>query len=147
MDTKFTKYFNNAAKWAEKYMGSTEYNTHCLAFVEDAYEQSNNLEIFGGSTAKESADEYEANKNTDMPALGSFVFYNCSGILNGEYKNWGHVGLYLGNGEVIHAWDKVRKDNYIEIQNLTTHPGWTKLEYIGWVPVERIFLGYIDRAE
>jgi len=37
----------------------------CLAFVEDALERSNEIEIFGGDTAKESADLYEyANRYT-----------------------------------------------------------------------------------
>jgi len=33
-----------------------------LAFAEDALERSNNIEIFGGDSAKKSADLYEAYK-------------------------------------------------------------------------------------
>lgn len=142
MNGDFSKYIDNAIRWAQERLGSTDYRFLCLAFLEDAYERSNQVEIFGGSSAKESADEYGAKNNTGGPPLGAFVFYDCSGVIAGEEKNWGHVGLYLGEGLVIHAWDKVRIDNYLDVQNLSTAPGWSKPQYIGWAPVERIFLGY-----
>lgn len=117
----------------------------CLAFVEDAYEQSNNVEIFCGDNARESADQYEAYKNDGFPPVGAFVFYDTSGSISGEYKNYGHVALHIGNGNIIHAWDNIRIDNYLDVENLSPAPGWTKLKYIGWVLVERIFQGYIKK--
>ena len=84
--------------------------TRCLAFVEDAYEESNHVEIFGGSSAQESADEYGAAQNRGEPPIGAFVFYACAGPVGDEIKNWGHVGLCIGEGKVIHAWDTVRID-------------------------------------
>lgn len=142
MEENHNKYADNAIKWAKGHLNSKEYCYRCLAFVEDALERSNNIEIFGGDTAKESADLYEAHKHTDMPPKGSFVFYDCFGTINNEYKNWGHVGLSIGNGEIIHAWDKVRIDNYLDIEKLITAPGWVKPKLIGWVPLERVMLGF-----
>ena len=142
MDNEFAIYIERAIKWAKERLDSSEYTFKCLAFVEDAYEKGNNLEIFGGSSAKESADEYEAGNNTGVPPIGAFVFYDCFGTLFSEYKNYGHVGLHIGDGNVIHAWDRVRIDNYMEIENFTSAPGWTKPKFIGWSPVERIFIGY-----
>lgn len=138
---------NNAIEWAKNYLNSKEYTYLCLAFVEDALEKSNNIEIFGGYTAKESADRYKAYEHIDIPPEGAFVFYDCSGPINDEYKNWGHVGLSIGNGEVIHAWDRVRIDNYLEMENLVTAPGWGKPKYIGWVPLERIMVGHKNVEE
>jgi hypothetical protein len=147
MNDEFNRYVKNAMSWAERQLGSTAYPFLCLAFVENAYEQSNQVEIFGGSSAKESAEEYEAHQNTEsLPPLGAFVFYDCWGVLNDAYKNWGHVGLSVGEGQVVHAWDVVRLDNYLEVQSLTPAVGWTQPQYIGWVPVERIFRGYRKRA-
>lgn len=143
---EFTHFTENAIRWAKGQLGSDEYPFKCLAFVEDAYEKSNNVEIFGGSTAKESADEYGVSKESGFPPVGAFAFYDCSGPLSGDYKNWGHVGLSLGDGDVIHAWNKIRIDNYLEIEDLTPAQGWTKPKYIGWVPVERIFKGYRKHA-
>ncbi|MBT2759208.1 C40 family peptidase [Mesobacillus foraminis] len=142
MNKNFDEYIHNAIKWAKGHLNSKDYCFICLAFVEDALERSNNIEIFGGNTAKESADLYGAYKHSGMPPKGTFVFYDCIGEINGVRKNWGHVGLSIGNGEVIHAWDKVRIDPYLEVEMLTAAPGWEKPKLIGWVPLERIMLGF-----
>ena len=142
MTTEFETYIANAIRWAQEHLGSTEFTGRCLAFVEDVYEQSNRVEIFGGSSAQESADEYGAAQNRGEPPLGSFVFYACAGLVEDEIKNWGHVGLQIGEGKVIHAWDKVRIDHYLAVQELTPPPGWTAPQFIGWAPIERIFVGY-----
>lgn len=139
---EISRYIENAVKWAKERLGSQEYRFRCLAFVEDAYEISNNVEIFGGDTAKESADMYGVTMQEGVPPAGVFVFYDCWGTLKGRHKNWGHVGLSTGDGNVIHAWDKVRMDNYLEVEKLVPAPGWTKPQYISWAPVERIFQGY-----
>ncbi len=141
MRSEFDRYVENAIQWARERVGLKEYRFRCLAFVEDAYEQSNGVEIFGGSTAKESAEEYEAKKHAGLPEPGAFVFYDSFGTLNGEYKNWGHVGLHAGKGVVIHAWNRIRSDDYLEMESLMPAPGWTKMQYIGWAPVERILRG------
>ena len=58
--------------------------------------------------------------------------------------NWGHCGICLGEGRVIHAWDIVRIDDYLKIENLTSivgeHP-----KYIGWVPIARVLLQKSDK--
>jgi hypothetical protein len=143
MSDKFEIYVANAVNWATAHMGSKDYPFRCLAFVEDAYENSNRIEIFGGSSARESADDYGVLFNIErLPPLGAFVFYDCFGSLQGEYKNWGHVGLCVGHEQVVHAWNQVRLDHYLAVQQLTPTPGWTKPVFIGWAPVERILVGY-----
>ncbi|MFS0714814.1 hypothetical protein ABC195_13115 [Microbacterium sp. 2P01SA-2] len=37
----------------------------------------------------------------------------------------GHVGLSLGDGLVIHAWDRVRIDDHRRLEALRPAPGWT----------------------
>ena len=123
MNTEFETYIANAIRWAQEHLGATEYARRCLAFVEDAYEESNHVEIFGGSSAQESADEYGAAQNRGEPPIGAFVFYACSGPIRDEIKDWGHVGLCIGEGKVIHAWDKVRIEDYLDVQNLTPAAG------------------------
>ncbi|HNW81783.1 MAG TPA: CHAP domain-containing protein [bacterium] len=140
---EYKEYIENAIEWAKKHIGVEEYKYQCLGFVEDCYEQGNNVEIFGGDTAKESADFYEANKNKETPPpVGSFVFYDSSGNINGIYKNWGHVGICIGDGKIVHTWNVIREDNYLDVQNLKPGSGWNQPQYIGWAPVERIFQGY-----
>lgn len=147
MDDDFPLYVANAITWAKAHLGSTDYALRCLAFVEDAYEQSNHVEIFGGSSAQESAVEYGAAQNADAPPpLGAFVFYTCGGLVGGEHQDWGHVGLYIGQGQVIHVWDMVRIDTYMDVEKLAPAPAWTQPHYVGWSPVERIFYGYRRKA-
>ncbi|CAM5326679.1 hypothetical protein SGLAM104S_03580 [Streptomyces glaucescens] len=107
---------DNAIAWARNRLGTTSYTSRCLAFVEDAYERSNRLEVFAGDFAAESAELYAARDNTGVPPAGAFVFYDTTGTLFGRRRNWGHVGLSLGDGRVVHAWDRVRIDPYVEIQ-------------------------------
>lgn len=142
----FGAYVENAVKWALETLGSEEYRFRCLAFVEEAYEKGNGIEIFGGSTAMESAVEYGVGTDSAIPPRGVFVFYDCSGPIEGEIRNWGHVGLSLGEGKVVHAWDRVRSDHFLEVEKLAGAPGWTSPRCIGWVPVDRIMKGHIRNA-
>jgi len=132
----------NTIAWAKKYLGSKDYQLRCLAFIEDSLERSNSIEIFGGCSAKESAVLYAAHENTGIPPKGVFVFYDCSGVVDDEHVDWGHCGLSLGDGKVIHAWDVVRIDNYLEVEYLSVAPSWNQPQYIGWVPLERVLVGY-----
>ena len=134
-------YGQNAIRWAKGQLDSTAYSTRCLAFVEDAIERANGLEMFGGDYAAESARLYDAAANSSEPPFGALVFYDTVGELFGSRRNWGHVGLGLGGGEVIHAWDKVRIDDYRQLASLTPAPGWEPLGFVGWVPMTRALEG------
>ncbi|MEA4907536.1 MAG: NlpC/P60 family protein [Anaerolineaceae bacterium] len=105
-------------------MGSAEYPFRCYAFVEDAYEHGGHIELDGqGATAREAAEAYGTQPGS--PPRGSYVFYDCAGELGGQYRHWGHVGLALGDGQVIHAWNRVRIDAVHAIEALEPAPGWT----------------------
>jgi len=45
---KFDKEIENAIAWARNYLNSEDYQLRCLGFVEDAYERSNGIEMWGG---------------------------------------------------------------------------------------------------
>ena len=127
----------NMIRRAKDQLGSSDYAGWCLSFIEDALEKSNGIEIFGGDSAKESALLYADGTRQGEPERGTFVFYDC--ICQGPDGpvNWGHCGISLGDGRIIHAWDTVRGDDYQEIEALTTLSG-DHPKYIGWVPVERV---------
>ncbi|WP_125776805.1 NlpC/P60 family protein [Antribacter gilvus] len=146
MEHDWQRYIDNAVAWAHAALGSTAYTTRCLAFVEDAYERSNEVEVFGGDSARESAELYAAHESSGEPPRGAFVFYDNTGELLGTRQNWGHVGLSLGDGLVIHAWDRVRLDSYLAVQDLAGPPGWDSPRLVGWTPVERIFEGSRPRV-
>lgn len=71
------------------------------------------------------------------PERGAFVFYDCvCGSAEGPV-NWGHCGIGLGDGDVIHAWDAVRVDNRRDIEQMTALSG-DHPRYLGWAPLERV---------
>lgn len=127
----------NMIRWAEDRLGETQYAGWCLSFIEDALEIPNGIEIFGGDSAKESALLYADAMRQGEPEHAAFVFYDC--ICNSEQGpvNWGHCGISLGNGNVIHAWDVVRINNYLDIERMTALSG-DHPRYIGWVPIKRV---------
>lgn len=139
------KYAEAAVRWAMAQIGSADFFTLCLKFVEDAYETANPIVLDGYSTAKEAAEGYGTHSESEPP-LGSLVFYDCWGTIGGVRKNWGHVGLATGDGRVIHAWGTVRVDGYREVEALSGGEGWTSPEYIGWTPVARVLEGMTLRS-
>jgi len=128
--------------WALGKLGSTDYLLRCLAFVEDAYERANNIEVFGGDSAAESAEQYGTVLEPELAPRGALVFYDCFGTIHGEYRNWGHVGISLGDGNVIHSWQEVRVDQFMAVEKLRPAEGWTAPRYISWTPVERFLAGH-----
>ena len=136
-DSNISTLIDNMISWAESRLGITDYAGWCLSFIEDALEMSNGIEIFGGDSAKESCEMYSDALRTDIPEKGAFVFYDCLCPSENGPVNWGHCGIALGDGRVIHAWDKVRIDDYRAIEKLTALTG-DHPKHIGWVPVVRV---------
>ena len=127
----------NMICWADSRLGKAEYIGWCLDFIEDALEQSNGIEVFGGDSAKESAALYADAMRQGEPERGAFVFYDCLCPSENGPVNWGHCGIALGDGKVIHAWDCIRIDDYRMIEHLTAASG-DRPRYLGWVPVARV---------
>lgn len=127
----------NMISWAKERLGNPDYAGWCLSFIEAALEISNDIEIFGGDSAKGSCEFYSDALHTGIPEKGAFVFYDCLCPSESGLVNWGHCGIVLDGGKLIHAWDKVRIDDYLEIEKLTSlcgdHP-----KYLGWVPLSRV---------
>jgi cell wall-associated NlpC family hydrolase len=136
-----------ALDWALARRGDPSYSLRCLAFVEDAFERANGIEVFGGDSAAESAALYRPRIYDDSPPppAGALVFYDASGPLAGMHRDWGHVGISLGDGRVVHAWDVVRVDDARQVQQLTPSPGWSAPALIGWVPAGRLLRGHRRR--
>jgi len=132
------RYVTQAIQWAAGRLGSTDYSLKCLAFVEDAYEIPNGIVLDGYGSAGEAAGGYGAIENTGRPPRGALVFYECHGTIGEEYHNWGHVGIALGDGTIIHAWGTVRIDDYLAVEGLPPAEGWTAPRYVGWCSAETI---------
>ena len=124
--------------YAESKLGHGEYAGRCLSFIEEALEKGNGVLIFGGDSAKASCEMYADALEKGVPERGAFVFYDCMcPDDDGRPVNWGHCGIALEDGQVIHAWDTVRVDDYLAIEELTALSG-DHPKYLGWVPIERV---------
>jgi cell wall-associated NlpC family hydrolase len=134
---------DNAAAWAQARLGETRYATKCLGFTEDAIERGNNIMLDGYSFAREAAEEYGARDDGNIPPAGAWVFYDWWGVIKGERRNWGHVGIALAGGQVIHALAEVRIDNYRDIVDLLRTSDDADPRYIGWAPLSAI----LERSE
>ena len=55
----------------------------------------------------------------------------------GSTKYAGWCLAFIEDGRIIHAWDKVRIDDYLGIEKLTTLTG-DHPNYLGWVPLKRV---------
>ena len=135
----------NMINWAMDHLGKKEYAHYCLSFIEDALEISNQIEIFGGNSAKESATLYQEAIHTGRPERGTFVFYDCLCLDQGKLMNYGHCGICIDEGRIIHAWDQIRIDDYLALEKLTAnsndHP-----RYLGYVPIEYV-MNYRPKEE
>jgi cell wall-associated NlpC family hydrolase len=134
-----------AVDWALRQVGSDAYGLRCLSFVEDAYEVPNGIEVFGGSTAKESAELYDAAARDGEPTRGAFVFFETSGVVDGVERDWGHVGIALGDGRMAHPWTEVRVDAIADVPSLPSGQ-WSPPQYLGWAPPEVILVGSRTRT-
>jgi cell wall-associated NlpC family hydrolase len=130
-----------AIAWALEREGSTDYALRCLSFVEDAYEQPNEIEIFGADSARESADLYQVEGSTGEPPPGAFVFFSTTGAVDGLTRDWGHVGLAVGDSRMVHTWPEVRVDQIRDVPSLPSG-SWSSPEYLGFAPPSRILEGH-----
>lgn len=98
-----------AAEWALKRVGSDGWRWGCLNFVANAYNQQE----AGRYTAHILANELSIagaliKESPNRAPVGALIFWYAY-----EGNLWaGHVGIHVGNGEVVHAgFGLVRKDN------------------------------------
>lgn len=100
-----------ALKGAKTFPDGTTVKGFCLRFVQDAYEKGAATSIIRYVGARIAAERTGAIENIDKKIpRGAFVYFDWLGDVKGKYKNWGHVGLYLGDSQLIHAFHHVRID-------------------------------------
>jgi hypothetical protein len=105
-------HFETAVKWSldRFYENNSQYNYECLRFVQNAFNAAG-VSTSTMGCAKNAANSWVCSTSENAPR-GSLVFWDWLGTVNGEYKNWGHVGISIGNGEFVHNFDKkIQKDS------------------------------------
>lgn len=109
---------DSAISWAEGQIGSNEWVNLCFKFVRYAYGASFIPGVDQAKDAWNDASGVFGNKHisSDYSAIprGALVFFNTGPD--------GHVGLSIGNGQMIHAWiTGVIKSDISSVDN-----------YLGW---------------
>jgi cell wall-associated NlpC family hydrolase len=104
---------DQAIKWAKNQLGKNDWNGYCLAFVSQAYSSAGISSSVSGRLpdAKTAANKYKPVKKGEPPK-GAVVFFDWWGTVKGEYANWGHVGIYIGNDKFIHAEKGVKTSTF-----------------------------------
>lgn len=103
-----------AIAWARRQVGSNAYSGRCQAFVADSYSKGAGMTRRSAATATAAWQSWCVSTSKSNIPVGAAVYFKGSGAA-------GHVGLYIGNGQVIHSYPKVM------ISNINSIPG-----YRGW---------------
>jgi len=106
-----------AASWALSQMGSRDYYMLCERFIENAYGTSGRY-----GSASQAGNALNWGTDPDQADVGDLVFFKPDPS-NGNY---GHVGIYVGNGEMVSATNGgITRDNF------QTNPYWKNL-FVGF---------------
>jgi len=115
-----------AINWANN---NEEEVGYCLRFVSKAFGLGTNINSI--TTRWESpedaiqklGDNFYPSDKCWNPPRGALVFFSALE----EYAPYGHIGISLGNGDVIHLYDRVRTEKIADIEKLSLIGS-----YLGW---------------
>lgn len=113
-----------AVNWARGQIGSSKYHTDCPLFVRDSFYYGADYSYWKvDGNARTLADRWIVSDRDDNIPIGAVVFYDYYADLGDGVYNYGHIGLYSGNGMVISA-----------LSTVTEHSlhGLTNCRYVGW---------------
>ena len=141
-------YFKNAGtqieaaiSWATSKARATEdWAILCLGFVAKAFtgstytgwgcpEEGVDYSCPMGGVEKLTAEgKFYAASNCWNPPRGALLFFSGQGICEGiDMATHGHIGIYLGNGEVVHAYGSARTQDIqdvIQLDYIDSYIGW-----------------------
>ena len=92
-----------AIAWARRQIGVTKYKGRCQAFVADCYYLGAGMPRRSASTANAACSLWRVSTSRANIPVGAAVYFSSP-----TSPAAGHVGLYIGNGQVIHAFGKVK---------------------------------------
>lgn len=111
---------------AQSYVGKTWAKKSCLNFVANMVQKTYGTAYNSAPCAYEYGTKYLDKTTKDDIPIGADVFFTGSKTPCGNHKA-GHVGIYIGDGYMIHAWDgKVVKAKVDSITKSGTY------KYRGW---------------
>lgn len=123
----FNSWAEGAITWANARLDRRDWNGRCLRFVADAFRQGGSTPA-GWSSAWAAAEALRGqgllnSANWKNAPRGALIFFD--GRTGG--LQLGHVGIYLGDGRIIHAYGRVRIDaisSLIGMTGISSYVGW-----------------------
>lgn len=110
-----------AISWARGKLGSSAYAGYCQRFVGHAY-QAAGIPYVGVGSATNAFKKYAVYRGSNYSniPIGAAVYFSC------KNHNNGHVGIYVGNGQMIHTFPKVVQTTvaYVAGSRSYTYVGW-----------------------
>ena len=90
--------------FAESKVGTSYANGYCLRFVRQCFESAYGFSS-SACCAKKYGDSFIDSTSRDNIPLGADVFfYGSSSTCSTCKSKCGHVGIYVGNGYIVHGW-------------------------------------------
>jgi len=126
----FSELAEKAIEWGEKRKNWDDWSGLCMRFVVDAFAQKDGLPA--GANADGWAKKlYRFNQEPEgwlQAPRGTVIFFdNDKELVNGKLNTHGHVGIYLGEGKLIHAYGIVQETT---IEEAIAKAGVGR--YLGW---------------
>lgn len=92
-----------AIAWARKKLGTAAYSGRCQAFVADAYAYGAGMPRRSAGTANAARNLWRVSTSRKNIPVGAAVYFDSP-----TAPAAGHVGIYIGNNQLIHAFGKVK---------------------------------------
>lgn len=84
-------------------IGSTNYNGYCQLFVRECYQAAGLIAGYNAPSAATAWEWWGISTSTDNIPIGACLYFDTS-------SSYDHVGIYTGNGKMLHAVSTVREE-------------------------------------
>ena len=93
---------------ASSQVGSSWPRELCLGYVATVFNQAFGFDgnVYSSCCAYQNGNRYISSSSRDIP-LGACVYFGGSKVVCGCGNYAGHAAIYVGNNNVVHAWDGV----------------------------------------
>ena len=120
---------DRAVSWALAQVGRGDYDYWCLKFSLDAYRIGAGRTVPSAGWARQWWDQRPAQQRRGdaSPPKGALVFWNWTGTVDGINRNWGHVGVSLGDGRVVSS--RFSTGRGVHVFRLSD----ARSNYLGWI--------------
>ena len=104
-------------------LGSTAYSGYCQRFVRVAFEKAGLTGSGSAASALDACNQWRVSTSMDDIPVGAAVYLRSKNTSSAGYK-YGHVGVYVGNGYVVHAVSTVKKQTLSSMLDNYHYLGW-----------------------